>query len=126
MEISPDAGYTKNENLSAIANLALEWSVPYVPGLRLKALGNYRINNDKSKSWKKSPLAYDWDGNPNDPGKPSLSKSYSNWSSYTVQGFANYDRTFNRYTQSAPQPVSKPINSLKTMPRYPAKNICWT
>jgi hypothetical protein len=26
MEISPDAGYTKNENLSAIANLALEWS----------------------------------------------------------------------------------------------------
>ena len=50
MEISPDAGYTKNENLSAIANLALEWSVPYVPGLRLKALGNYRINNDKSKS----------------------------------------------------------------------------
>ena len=91
MEISPDAGYTKNENLSAIANLALEWSVPYVPGLRLKALGNYRINNDKSKSWKKSPLAYDWDGNPNDPGKPSLSKSYSNWSSYTVQGFANYD-----------------------------------
>lgn len=49
MEISPDAGYTKNENLSAIANLALEWSVPYVPGLRLKALGNYRINNDKSK-----------------------------------------------------------------------------
>lgn len=36
MEISPDAGYTKNENLSAIANLALEWSVPYVPGLRLK------------------------------------------------------------------------------------------
>ena len=96
MEISPDAGYTKNENLSAIANLALEWSVPYVPGLRLKALGNYRINNDKSKSWKKSPLAYDWDGNPNDPGKPSLSKSYSNWSSYTVQGFANYDRTFNQ------------------------------
>lgn len=44
----------------------------------------------------KSPLAYDWDGNPNDPGKPSLSKSYSNWSSYTVQGFANYDRTFNQ------------------------------
>lgn len=62
----------------------------------MKALGNYRINNDKSKSWKKSPLAYDWDGNPNDPGKPSLSKSYSNWSSYTVQGFANYDRTFNQ------------------------------
>lgn len=67
MEISPDAGYTKNENLSAIANLALEWSVPYVPGLRLKALGNYRINNDKSKSWKKSPLAYDWMATPTIP-----------------------------------------------------------
>lgn len=96
MEISPDAGYTKSEWTSVIANLMLEWSVPFVPGLRLKALGNYRISNDKTKSWKKDPKAYDWDGNLADAGKPSLSKNYYTYSGYTVQGFANYDRTFNK------------------------------
>lgn len=70
--------------------------VPHVPGLRLKALGNYRVNNDKEKSWQKSPLSYDWEGNPNTPSKPSLSKLYWNYSAYTVQAFANYDRTFNK------------------------------
>lgn len=102
MEISPEAGYMKADILSVIGNLSVEWTVPGVPGLRLKGLGNYRINNDATKSWQKSPVSYDWDGNPNNPGKPSLSKSYSNWSNYTVQGLVNYDRTFNKvHTVSA-------------------------
>lgn len=102
LEISQEAGYTKSKILSAIANLSVEWSVPYVPGLRLKALGNYRINNDNTKSWKKSPVAYDWEGNPNTPSQPKLTKEYWNWSAYTVQAFANYDRTFNKvHTVSA-------------------------
>lgn len=102
MEISPEAGYTKSELTTAIANLVLEWTVPWVAGLRLKAAGNYRINNDKTKSWKKDPPSYDWDGNLMQPGNPSLVKDYWNWSSYTVQGFANYDRTFNKvHTVSA-------------------------
>lgn len=103
LEISPEAGYTKSEIFSAIANLSLEWTVPYVPGLRLKALGNYRINNDKTKSWQKSPVAYNWDGTEKTtPANPSLTKSFWNWSAYTVQAFANYDRTFNKvHTLSA-------------------------
>lgn len=102
MEISPDAGYTKSELTSVIANLSLEWTVPHVPGLRLKALGNYRINNDKTKAWSKDPKSYDWDGNLQSASNPSLSKYYYNYSAYTVQGFANYDRTFNKvHTVSA-------------------------
>ena len=50
MEISPNAGYTKSDMLTAIANLMVEWTVPHVPGLRLKALGNYRIDNDNTKA----------------------------------------------------------------------------
>lgn len=96
MEISPDAGYTNSDLTSVIANLSVEWSVPHVPGLRLKALGNYRINNDKTKAWKKDPPSYDWDGNLQKAGNPSLTKSFWNYSAYTVQGFANYDRTFNK------------------------------
>lgn len=102
MEISPDAGYTKSEITSVIANIMLEWAVPHIPGLRLKALGNYRINNDKTKAWKKDPKSYDWDGNLAQAGKPTLKKEYFNYSAYTVQGFANYDRTFNKvHTVSA-------------------------
>ena len=96
MEISPDAGYTRSELTSVIANLMLEWTVPWVPGLRLKALGNYRINNDKTKAWRKDPKSYDWDGNLQNAGNPSLNKEFWNWSAYTIQGFANYDRTFNK------------------------------
>lgn len=96
MEISPNAGYTKSDMLTAIANLMVEWTVPHVPGLRLKALGNYRIDNDNTKAWSKDPQAYDWDGNAAESGKPSLSKYFYFWSAYTVQGFANYDRTFNK------------------------------
>lgn len=96
MEISPDAGYTKSEITTVVANLMLEWVVPHVPGLRLKALGNYRINNDKTKTWSKDPNSYDWDGNIQKAGNPSLRKEYWNYSAYTVQGFANYDRTFNQ------------------------------
>lgn len=75
--------------------MGLEWTVPWVAGLRLKALGNYRLTADRQKDWKKSPVMYDWDGNPNTPSKPSLEKNYWNMSEYTVQAFANYDRTFN-------------------------------
>ena len=94
-EISPEAGYSKGEIATVKANMGLEWTVPWVAGLRLKALGNYRLTADRQKDWKKSPVMYDWDGNPNTPSKPSLEKNYWNMSEYTVQAFANYDRTFN-------------------------------
>ncbi|WP_276866459.1 TonB-dependent receptor [Bacteroides heparinolyticus] len=94
-EISPEAGYSKGEIVTVRANLGLEWSVPWMPGLRLKTMGNYRITSDRQKDWKKSPILYDWDGNPNTPSKPSLNKYYWNRQEYTVQAFANYDRTFN-------------------------------
>ena len=79
-EISPEAGYSKGEIATVKANMGLEWTVPWVAGLRLKALGNYRLTADRQKDWKKSPVMYDWDGNPNTPSKPSLEKNYWNMS----------------------------------------------
>ncbi len=83
-EISPEAGYSKGDIATIKANLGLEWTVPWVAGLRLKALGNYRLTADRQKDWKKSPLLYDWDGNPNTPSKPSLEKYYLNMSGYAL------------------------------------------
>ncbi|WP_373828868.1 SusC/RagA family TonB-linked outer membrane protein, partial [Bacteroides heparinolyticus] len=82
-EISSEAGYSKGEIVTVRANLGLEWSVPWMPGLRLKTMGNYRITSDRQKDWKKSPILYDWDGNPNTPSKPSLNKYYWNRQEYT-------------------------------------------
>lgn len=95
-EISPEAGYSQEEILTASANLQLQWTVPGVPGLRLRGLANYHVNSDRSKNWQKSPVMYDWDGNPNTPSKPNLNKSTWFRTMYTIQGFANYDRAFNK------------------------------
>lgn len=95
VEISPEAGYNKSKILSINANLALEWSVPQVAGLRLKALGHYRVNSDQTKQWTKTPIMYDQEGNPGTPNKPNLTKWYYTGNNYTTQFFANYDRTFN-------------------------------
>ena len=48
-EISPEAGYSKGEIATVKANMGLEWTVPWVAGLRLKALGNYRLTADRQK-----------------------------------------------------------------------------
>lgn len=105
--------------------MGLEWTVPWVAGLRLKALGNYRLTADRQKDWKKSPVMYDWDGNPNTPSKPSLEKNYWNMSEYTVQAFANYDRTLMLCILLVLRPVLRQINICMIMQLWDAKNTCW-
>jgi len=95
LDISDDGGYVKSRNSSVRANLTLEWSVPWVEGLKLKALGSYAIANDRSKSWLKTAASYDWEGNPATAGKPSLSKSTSFNRYFNTQFLADYARTFN-------------------------------
>lgn len=101
VEISPEGGYNHSEMTSVKANLVLDWMVPGVPGLKLKALGNYYTYNDRTKIWNKTPNQYDLEGNPNNPNKPSLSKSVWSTSGFTTQFFANYDRTFGKHTVGA-------------------------
>lgn len=93
-DISPDSGYFKQQRTSMRGNLALEWSLPWVQGLKLKALGNYTIENDRNKEWRKTAITYDWEGNPNTPANPSLYKRTYNARNFTTQFFADYDRTF--------------------------------
>lgn len=95
IDISDDGGYFKQERSSVKANLGLEWQVPKVAGLKLKALGSYTIANDRNKSWQKTPYAYDLEGNPNTPGKPNLSKNTYYHRNFTTQFFADYNQTYN-------------------------------
>lgn len=95
LEISSESGYYKQERSTVKGNLALEWSLPWVEGLKLKALGNYTIVNDRNKLWAKYATAYDLEGNPNSPTNPNLSKNTYYHNNFTTQFFADYNRTFN-------------------------------
>lgn len=95
VDISDEGGYFKQERSSVKANLGLEWNVPRLPGLKLRALGSYTIVNDRNKSWQKTPYAYDLEGNPNNPGKPNLSKNTYYHRNFTTQFFADYNQTYN-------------------------------
>lgn len=94
VDISPDGGYTQTDISTVRANMVLEWAVPYVPGLKFKALGNYTVVNDREKTWNKRVVSYDNNGDPNNPGKPSLSKGTWFREQYTTQFFADYNQTF--------------------------------
>lgn len=101
IDISDEGGYFKQERSSVTANMQLEWDVPKVDGLKLRGLGSYTIANDRSKSWAKTPYAYDLEGNPNTPGKPNLSKAVYYHRNFTLQAFADYNRTFGKHTVGA-------------------------
>lgn len=101
IDISDDGGYFKQERSSVTANMQLEWSVPEVDGLKLRGLGSYTIVNDRNKSWAKTPYAYDLEGNQNTPGKPSLSKNVYYHRNFTLQAFADYNKSFGQHTVGA-------------------------
>ena len=94
IDLSSDGGYYRQERTSVRGNLGLEWSVPWVKGLTLKAVGNYTIVNDRDKTWQQTPYSYDLEGNPNTPGKPNLTKNTYYHNNFTTQFLADYNNTF--------------------------------
>jgi TonB-linked SusC/RagA family outer membrane protein len=93
-EISPESGYnlTSNKMLNTMANAT--WDVYGVQGLKVKVGATYRIGVSTNKTWTKTAVQYDLQGNPG-PSFP-VSLSYQNWNNYqyTTQAFLDYDRTF--------------------------------
>lgn len=94
IDISSDGGYFKQQRSTVKGNVGLEWSLPFLQGLKLKALGSYAIANDRDKAWQKTPICYDLEGNPNEPSKPNLTKNTYYHRNFTTQFLANYNHTF--------------------------------
>ena len=94
-DISSDGGYIENNTSTVRAFMNVEWSVPWVQGLKIRGVGSYAVANDRSKSWYKDVPSYDLDGNLATPGKPSLYKNTYHHSNFNTQLFADYARTFN-------------------------------
>lgn len=101
-ETAKDAGYYNNDNKLVNGNLQFEWSLPWVEGLRLRAAGNYRYGIDASKQWRKDSGKYDWESTePVYDLKPLLYNSTNYGHTYTLQFFANYDKSFGKHNISA-------------------------
>ena len=99
--IAKDGGYINNDDKMINGNLQIEWEVPWVKGLRLRAAGNYRYNVNAKKSWRKDAAKYNWDSKePIYPSKPKLTNETWYGHMYNLQFFANYDRSFGKHTVS--------------------------
>lgn len=101
-ETAKDVGYALTNQKVVNGNLNLEWSVPYVDGLKIKANGNYRYNGDTKKSWRKDAAKYDWDSmDAKYDAMPRL--THETWNNYrwTYNFFAEYANTFGKHTVGA-------------------------
>lgn len=101
LDISGDGGYYQAKETSVKGNLGLEWDLPWVEGLKMKALGSYSLLNDHYKTWMKTAPSYDWEGNIATASKPSLNKTANHSEYFNVQFFADYSRSFNGHTVGA-------------------------
>ena len=50
-DISSDGGYIENNTSTVRAFMNVEWSVPWVQGLKIRGVGSYAVANDRSMSW---------------------------------------------------------------------------
>lgn len=88
METSKDAGYLREEEKVINGNLKLEWSLPWVDGLKLSATGNYRYGFTPYKQWRKDAAVYNWDSKePLSNNLPSLYNKTDYGHTWTMQFF---------------------------------------
>lgn len=97
-ETAADTGYKRRNTKNFNGNLSVEWEVPWVSGLKLRANGNYRYAVETGKDWRKDPALYNWDSkDPVAVATPSLSHFTKTAYSYNLQYFAEYTKAFGKH-----------------------------
>ena len=101
-ETASDAGYINEKENVINGLLALEWDLPWVKGLKLRGKGNYRYYIKDNKSWRKNSAQYGWDSkDPVYAAQPQLDEYNEIGDSWTLQFFAEYNKTFKKHMISA-------------------------
>ncbi len=94
-ELDPKSGYAKGISRVFNGNLALEYSAPFLSGLKFKASGNYNLRNSIGKNWNVlAPTYANGSTSPIYSNPPDLTNSRSEGKSITLQGFVTYNKTF--------------------------------
>ena len=98
-----DAGYKKEDEKLINGNLKIEWTIPWVKGLKLSATGNYRYGSIAYKQWRKDAAQYNWDSDkePIYVNLPLLYNKTDYGHTWTTQFFANYNKTFGKHSITA-------------------------
>lgn len=95
VELSDESGYYKSNSRIFNSILSLEYTAPFLQGLKFKVNGNYNMWNSKNKSWNLSAPSYANNsttpilGNP-----PSLTATRGDGSTLLLQGYLLFNRTF--------------------------------
>jgi len=94
-ELDPKSGYAKSLSRIFNGNLALEYSAPFLSGLKFKASGAYNLWNNIGKNWNVlAPTFGNGSTTPIYSNPPDLNNSRSEGKGLTLQGFVTYNKTF--------------------------------
>lgn len=94
-------GYNEGVTRNVQSTLALTYTVPFVEGLSLRAVGAYDMTSYQNKDVSKPYKLYTYVGTqyiaqPQRVGTASISNDFGNYNQLTLQGQANYNRTFGK------------------------------
>ncbi|WP_162842795.1 SusC/RagA family TonB-linked outer membrane protein [Mucilaginibacter pineti] len=94
-ELDPTAGYNRGFSKILNTNLGLEYSAPFLDGLKIKANGAYTSYNNVGKTWNYLAPGYAIGSTtPVYANAPSLTSSQGQGSTMTLQGYLLYSKTF--------------------------------
>jgi len=94
-ELDPLSGYNKVTAKIFNSNLGLEYSAPFLEGLKVKVNGAYTTYNNFRKIWTYLAPAYAIGSRtPINAGPPSLTNEQGQGATQTLQGYLTYNKTF--------------------------------
>ena len=95
VEMDPNSGYDKTETRNVNGILDLTWNVPWVEGLKIKAINHYRLDNGWEKSWNATAYQYNLGSStPITQSEPKLYSYAATGYSYTNQFYGEYNKEF--------------------------------
>lgn len=94
MEMDERSGYDKNDGLYVNTQFVADWALPWVKGLSLGTMLNYRLNSSHVKGLSARAPQYNQDGTLVVVTKPSLKEEAYFGDSYSLELNAAYTQTF--------------------------------
>ncbi|HTJ11909.1 MAG TPA: SusC/RagA family TonB-linked outer membrane protein [Dinghuibacter sp.] len=94
-------GYSRNEIFYNDGTLTFAWSVPWIKGLKLTAIGDYNLAYNPSKIFNVLATQYNADGTIYPTPAPTLTQEESNTRSYDVEFHADYSHSFGKHNLQA-------------------------
>lgn len=94
MEMDERSGYDKNDGLYVNTQFVADWTLPWVKGLSLGTMLNYRLNSSHVKGLSARAPQYNQDGTLVVVTKPSLKEEAYFGDSYSLELNAAYTQTF--------------------------------